>query len=199
MPCSHSCLSRASQSGEAFRSRIPLHPPTALPVEPSATLLLPPYLTVHEQIDLAYTFANPTSQSIVMTAQLDSPEVPSTFVFSGPRRFGEFVVPPYEERELFVRIVPLVAGEWMLPRMRVWTVQHTHEASRQEPTASVAQHPVPNFVELEVDIEGDTPIDVDPAQAELEADLRTAREGDESGASYQGPPGRAPIILVLPR
>ncbi|GAA5980354.1 hypothetical protein JCM10908_001625 [Rhodotorula pacifica] len=187
---------RSSTSGPYTQTRLRVHPPKATPPLPTATLILPPYLYVHEQADLIYSFSNPTQNPVNLAAQLDTPEVASSFVFSGPRRVGEFALAPQEERELVVRVVPLMAGQWTLPRMRVWQIEQPVASSDPQ---VVTKRMAAKVTELEVDVEGDAFVEPDPAQLELEANLRTARgEGDEGAHGSTKPPGRAPTVLVLP-
>lgn len=188
---------RSLGDGPYVHTRLRVQPPRAIPPLPTATLILPPYLYVHEQADLIFSFGNPTAYPVTLAAQLDPPEVPSSFVFAGPRRVGEFVLAPQEDRELVVRVVPLMAGQWALPRMRVWTVEQPPPA--QDAFGVAKSRAAPRITELEVGLEGDAFVEPDPAQLELEANLRTARsDGDDGTYGPTKPLGRAPIVLVLP-
>ncbi|GAA5871782.1 hypothetical protein JCM3774_000298 [Rhodotorula dairenensis] len=188
---------RSLGSGPYARTRLRVQPPKAIPPLPTATLILPPYLYVHEQADLIYNFANPTAYPVTLAAQLDPPEVPSSFVFAGPRRVGEFTLAPQEHRELLIRAVPLMAGQWVLPRLRVWTIEQPPAA--QDALDFAKRAAGPRITELEVGLEGDAFMEPDPAQLELEANLRTARsEGDDGMHRPTKPLGRAPVVLVLP-
>ncbi|GJN91753.1 hypothetical protein Rhopal_004776-T1 [Rhodotorula paludigena] len=178
---------------------------------PTITLALPPFLTVHQPATVTYRFSNPTGRVVTLSSQVDSStDVPSTFVFAGPRRLPEWTLAPYEEREVQVRVVPLAAGHCALPRMRVWQIEHPPPPTRDELETRVDEEgraipppprPQPKVHEVEVEVESEAIEEVDPAQAELEADLRSAREGDESESNAGGkaPPGRPHIVLVLPR
>lgn len=101
-----------------------------------------------------------------------------------------------------MRLVPLIAGRFALPRMRVWQIEYPaqlaqDEYSDEEQERRQAQQP--KATELEVEVESDVVEERDPAQAGLEADLRTARGGDEDVAGGKAPLGRPPVVLVLPR
>ncbi len=188
---------RSSSAEAPCRTRIALQPPIADPPTPTVSLVLPPTLNAEEQAELVYIFANPTPASIILTAEQDVPDPSTPFRFSGPRRVSEFLVPPQGERELVLRVVPTTPGQWILPRLRVWTVQH---AQTQSAGGGLAKSQTANVTELEVDVEGDALVDIDPAQVELEDNLRTAREGDElaSAGPRDGAPGRAPVVFVSP-
>lgn len=111
-----------------------------------------------------------------------------------------------------VRIVPLLVGEWAIPRLRVWEVQHPPPLP---PTSSVVdpsrvdehgrpvapppqQLPPPKLHELEVEIATEAVEEPDLVQQGLEEDLRSAKGSDEvDGRSTAG--RRAPVVLVLPR
>ncbi|GAA6021829.1 hypothetical protein JCM8202_002832 [Rhodotorula sphaerocarpa] len=188
---------RSSSAEAPCRTRIALQPPIADPPTPTVSLILPPALKAEEQADIVYIFANPTPASIILTAEQDVTDPSTPFRFSGPRRVSEFLVPPQGERELVLRVVPTTPGQWILPRLRVWTVQH---AQTQSAGGGLAKSQTANVTELEVDVEGDALVDIDPAQVELEDNLRTAREGDElaSAGPRDGAPGRAPVVFVSP-
>lgn len=201
---------RRSGSSDALSlTRLRLAAPRPLPLLPTVTLQLPPFLTLHEPTILTYRLSNPTSRLVTLSSQLDSPETPSTFAFAGARRLPEWVLGPSETRELQVRVVPLAAGSWALPRLRVWRVERPPPApapARTDDNGYAPPQPPPQqprLYELEVDVEGDAVVEPDAAQVELEADLRSARGADEDGEAGMGaskvPPGRAPVVLVLPR
>ncbi|BGP12883.1 hypothetical protein JCM10213v2_000800 [Rhodosporidiobolus nylandii] len=194
---------RRPGSSTSTTTAIPLPPIQPLPLLPAITLQLAPYLVLHQPTTLTYRFSNPTGRSITLSSQLDGPEVPSSFVFAGPRRFPEWILASGEERSLQVRVVPLMAGDWALPRLRVWEVEHVSappvpplfdEDGRPVPAPPPPQ---PRMHELDVQVETDAVEEKDPAQAELEADLRSARDGDD-GESGRGAV-KAPVVLVLPR
>ncbi|GAA6001644.1 hypothetical protein JCM10207_002245 [Rhodosporidiobolus poonsookiae] len=186
---------------------IPFPPIQPAPLLPSITLRLPPYFTLHEPTTLLYRFSNPTGRLLTLSSQIDSPAVPSSFVFSGPRRLPEWLLAPNEERTIAVRVVPLLVGEWTLPRFRVWEVEHpppgstaatgettTVDEEGRAIAVAVPQAGQPRLHELEVRVETDAVEGVgevkDPAQAVLEADLRSAR-GEDAATGI--------VVTVLPR
>ncbi|BGO96780.1 hypothetical protein NBRC10513v2_000716 [Rhodotorula toruloides] len=188
--------------GESTVTRLRVHPPKPPPLTPTILLRLPPYLILHQPVTVSYRFSNPTSRLLTLSSQLDLAEVPSAFAFAGPRRLTEWTLAPFEERELRVRLVPLIAGRFALPRLRVWQIEYPaqlaqDEYSDEEQERRQAQQP--KATELEVEVESDVVEERDPAQAGLEADLRTARGGDEDVAGGKAPLGRPPVVLVLPR
>lgn len=186
------------------RTLLRLTAPRPLPLVPTVTLRLPPFLVLHEPITLLYLISNPTVRLCTLSAQLDGPSTPSTFAFAGARRLPEFVLAPHETREVRIRVVPLAAGTWTLPRLRVWRVEHAPAPARVDENGYAVAPPPPRLFELDVEIEGDVVEEPDAAQAELEADLRSARGGGaedeiDAGAGGKAPLGRAPVVLVLPR
>ncbi|GAA5897386.1 hypothetical protein JCM8208_003259 [Rhodotorula glutinis] len=200
---------RRSGSADALsHTRLRLAAPRPLPLVPTVTLRLPPFLTLQESTTLIYRLSNPTGRLVTLSSQLDSPETPSTFAFAGARRLPEWVLGPSETRELHVRVVPLAAGHWALPRLRVWRVERPPPAplGRVDDNGYAPPPPppqAPRLHELEVEVEGEAVVERDAAQVELEADLRSARGPDEEGEAGVGgvkaPVGRAPVVLVLPR
>ncbi|BGP36865.1 hypothetical protein JCM10449v2_000767 [Rhodotorula kratochvilovae] len=192
---------RAGSTDSLATTRLRLAAPKPAPLLPTVTLTLPPFLTLHEPTTLLYRLANPTPHVVTLSSQLDSPEASSTFAFAGARRLPDWVLAPHETRELRVRVVPLVAGSWALPRLRVWRVEHPPPPGVDAEGRALPQQQQPRVHELEVEIESDAVEEPDLAQAELEADLRSAR-GEEDGESSVGgkaPLGRAPVVLVMPR
>ncbi|GAA6036838.1 hypothetical protein JCM8097_006306 [Rhodosporidiobolus ruineniae] len=193
-------------SSTSTTTAILLPPIQPLPLLPTITLSLPPYLVLHEPTTLTYRFSNPTPRLVTLSSQLDSATVASSFVFAGPRRLPEWVLAPNEEREVSVRVVPLMVGEWALPRLRVWEVEHppppsdyaqVDEEGRPLPPPQPQQ---PRLHELEVEVEsdaveGEEEREARAAQMELEAELRSAR-GTEDGAEGGG---KGVTVLVLPR
>ncbi|GAA5977298.1 hypothetical protein JCM11641_000058 [Rhodosporidiobolus odoratus] len=199
-----SVLWRRAGSSAQITTSLPLPPIKAASLLPAVMLQLPPYLVLHQPSTLTYRFSNPTGRVLTLSSQIDSPEVPSSFVFAGPRRFPEWILAPNEERELQVRVVPLTVGYWPLPRLRVWEVEQpppvpnhalVDEEGRPLPPPPPAQ---PKLHELEVQLETEATFEPDPVQVELEADLRSARGGDEDDAERPAK-GKAPVVLVLPR
>ncbi|GAA5831856.1 hypothetical protein JCM11251_003912 [Rhodosporidiobolus azoricus] len=204
---------RRTGSSSSTTTSIPLPPVQPIPLLPQVTLHLPPSLTLHEPTTLLYTFSNPTSRLLTLSTQLDAAPVPSSFVFAGPRKTPEWILAPGEEKEVAVSIVPLMVGEWVLPRMRVWEVEHVeagtgHALVDEEgrPLPAPAQQPQPRLKEIEVFVEAEAEDELEERrqergerQAELEADLRSARGGEGEAAAAGQALGKAPRVLVLPR
>ncbi|GAA5914419.1 hypothetical protein JCM6882_008227 [Rhodosporidiobolus microsporus] len=201
---------RTGASSPLTTTILPLPALTPLPLLPRITLRLPPSLTLHTPTLLTYTFSNPTPRLLTLSSQIDAAPLASSFVFAGPRRLPEWVLAPGEEREVGVQVVPLMVGEHVLPRMRVWEVEHPppgveHALVDEEgrPLPPPAQ-PQPQLRELEVFVESEADVAGEEegasGQAELEADLRSAR-GEEGAVEGEGGAavGKAPRVLVLPR
>ncbi|BGP28998.1 hypothetical protein JCM10296v2_000734 [Rhodotorula toruloides] len=188
--------------GESTVTRLKVHPPKPPLLAPTILLRLPPYLIIHQPVTLSYRFSNPTSRFLTLSSQLDLAEVPSAFAFAGPRRLTEWTLAPFEVREMRVRLVPLIAGRFALPRMRVWQIEYPAQLAQDEYSDEEQerrQARQPKATELEVEVESDVVEEQDPAQIGLEADLRNARGGDADAASGKAPLGRPPVVLVLPR
>ncbi|GEM06476.1 glutathione transferase omega-1 [Rhodotorula toruloides] len=188
--------------GESTVTRLKVHPPKPPPLAPTVVLRLPPYLVLHQPVTLSYRFSNPTSRLHTLSSQLDLAEIPSAFAFAGPRRLTEWTLAPFEDQEMRVRLVPLIAGRFALPRMRVWQIEYPAQPVQdayedEEQRRQQAQQP--KATELEVQIESDVVEEREPSQVELEADLKTARGGDDGAGGGKASLGSAPVVLVLPR
>ncbi|GAA6055585.1 hypothetical protein JCM3770_002500 [Rhodotorula araucariae] len=192
---------RAGSSFAMATTRLRLAAPKPAVLHPTVTLALPPFLTLHEPTTLLYRLANPTPRVVTLSSQLDTPEAPSTFAFAGARRLPDWVLAPYETRELCVRVVPLAVGCWALPRLRVWRVEYPPPPGVDAEGRAHPQQQQRQAHELEVEIDGDTVDEPDAAQVELEADLRSAKGEEEGATAALGtvPLGRVPVVLVMPR
>jgi hypothetical protein len=195
-------LEHRRPDGEPTVTRLKVHPPKPPPLAPTIVLRLPPFLVLHQPVTLSYRFSNPTSRLLTVSSQLDLAEVPSAFAFAGPRRLTEWTLAPFEEREMRVRLVPLVAGRFAIPRMRVWLVEYAAQLAQGEhDNGEGPQQPVQQVKATELDVQIDSEVvrERDPAEVVLEADLRNAGSEDDDAGGVKAPPGRAPVVLVLPR
>lgn len=166
-------LTRHGSATPPSALRVPLPSLVTLPLVPQVTLALPPTLILHEPIALTYTLSNPTSRLLRLSTQVDSAPDPGTFVFAGPRKIPSLILAPSEQRELSVKVVPLVVGRCRLPRLRVFL--HELDETEQEKAT-------------EIMVVAQEAVRKDPG---LEEELREARAEEPAGSDF--------VVLVLPR
>lgn len=99
---------------------LPLPPIYSVPLSPTVTLSLPPTMILHQPTTLIYKLSNPTRRLLNLSISIDSSE---GFVFSGSRKFQNFILSPGEWRFEKIIVVPLVVGDWRIPRMRVFEIE----------------------------------------------------------------------------
>ena len=150
---------------------------------PAITVRLPPYMTLHSPTLLSYRLSNPTDRLLSLSLQIDSAD---GFVFAGPRKTPHLVLAPAEERIVPVSVIPLIIGPCVVPRVRVFELLGGDDESG-----------APRSRELPVVEEADVDEVVDPSQAHLETDLRSAR-GGEDGSDVGESASRPFAVLVLP-
>ncbi|GAA5919086.1 hypothetical protein JCM1841_003742 [Sporobolomyces salmonicolor] len=197
---------RAGTSDRPTVTSVALPSLNPLPLLPRVSLRVPPFLVLHQPVTLTYRFSNPTPRLLTLSTHIDSAEHASSFVFAGLRKIPSFFLAPDEEREVRVTVVPLVVGQWALPKLRAFEVEQVQQPQPRHPGEIVEQDrkPLPQVLqtklrELEVVVETDAIEEKDPAQVGLEADLRSARDEDDGGELSGGAAARAPVVLVLPR
>lgn len=157
-----------------------------LPLEPTVTLKLPPFMVLHEPTPLTYKLSNPTGRLLVLSTQVDSAE---GFVFAGPRKLPSLILAPYEEKGLQVVVIPLAVGQAIVPRLRVF--------ENNEQTNEEREEDLPNPIrEMQVVEETDVEAIKDPKQIALENELRGARGESVEEVEVRS---RDFVVLVLPR
>lgn len=187
---------RHGDTNPPCRTMIPLPPIRPLPLHPSVTLRLPPFIRLHQSLPLTYRLSNPTDRLVTLSLQVEGTEA---FVFAGPRKIPRLVLAPAEEHSLTMMVVPLVVGPSALPRLRVF------EQERPSPTTSSGSGRAgddedakagPTMHELTVVAEQEVVEIKTPEQLSLEKDLRLARGGDsvDDGTQVSKPL----MVLVLP-
>lgn len=106
--------------------------------------------------------------------QIDSSE---GFVFAGPRKFPTLILSPGEWKYEQIVVVPLVVGEWRIPRMRVF--EHERRREGEERREGEDGKEEVRMKEIQVTEETDISEIKDPKQILLERELRKARGEDE--------------------
>jgi hypothetical protein len=141
--------------------------------------------------------------------QIDSPVVPGSFVFAGPRKIPSVILAPDEEQTIEVAVIPLMVGPCALPQLRVFQLEPTaSEGSAEQAAGGGAQHAStqqqqqqqqqPKMKELPVVAQSQVLDPSDPAQVELEDELRRARGGDDLAEARQRAVKHL-VVTVLPR
>lgn len=178
----------STQSTSSTRLVLPSLRP--LPLHPSISVKVPPYMTLNHPTTVIYRFSNPTSRLLSLATQVDSSD---HFVFAGPRKFPLLVLAPSEERSIPLSVIPLVTGSCALPRMRVF--EQSKEAPRGRGEDGEELPPL-DPIELHVVEDMDAEEIKDAETARMEGDLKAARG---RGASEGRDAARDFMVLVVPR
>lgn len=145
-------------------------------------------MTLNTPTSLHYTLSNPTSRLLHLATQIDSAIQPSSFVFAGPRKIASLVLAPGEETTISARIVPLMTGEFAIPRFRVFEVEQVPTIQQLDKDGQPILPPPPRMRELDIEVE---------TQPSREGKERESGELDLGRVGQEESDGRS-RVLVLP-